>query len=94
MYLIAEIYVRDTEVFAEYLHRIPEFVEKYQGRYLVKGGLPNSIEGDWCPEQVVLIEFENNSNLVAFIADPAVKKLFSLRRESTISRVISVIGCD
>ena len=48
-YLIAELNVTDQELFAEFATKIVELVKDYDGRYLVRGGETEVIEGDWDP---------------------------------------------
>lgn len=90
-YLIADVSVKDPDTFGDYLNLIPEHVEKHEGKYLVKGGSPENIEGVWHPEKIVLIEFPNPINLKQFLEDTEVQQLFSLRHRSTESSLISVI---
>ena len=58
-YLIAELNVTDQELFAEFATKIVELVKDYDGRYLVRGGETEVIEGDWSPQRVVVIEFDS-----------------------------------
>ncbi len=92
-YLIADIAINDSAVFSEYLVRMPEFVEKYGAQYLVKGNSPSVIEGQWHPEQLVIIEFPNRQVLDGFLKDAEVQNLFHLRHSSTDSNLIRVNGC-
>jgi uncharacterized protein (DUF1330 family) len=46
-YLIAEIEVTDPAAFAEYGKQVPATIEQYGGRYLVRGGEVQSLEGGW-----------------------------------------------
>lgn len=92
-YLIVDLSVIDLNVFREYLTKIPLFVEKHFGRYLVQGGEATVIENDWKPERVVVIEFPSRENAQAFLSDPEAKELFKIRHQSTVSKMILVDGC-
>jgi uncharacterized protein (DUF1330 family) len=94
VYLVAEISVRDPALFAQYLAKMPAFVGKYGGRYLVKGESPAVIEGKWSPDKLVIVEFPEQQKLTGFLSDEEVKSLFSIRRLSTESSLLSVSGCD
>lgn len=91
-YLIADISVHNAKKFNEYLSRMPEFVNKYGGKYLVKGKTPTVIEGNWSPETLVLIEFPSSESLNQFLEDTEVQALFIIRHQSTNSRLIIVNG--
>jgi len=92
-YLVVDITTHDSEKFGEYLNKIPEFVEKHAGRYIVKDEEPTVIEGDWNPERMIVIEFPSSENAKTFLQDPDVKTLFSLRHEATTSKIVLVEGC-
>jgi uncharacterized protein (DUF1330 family) len=50
VYMVLEIVVKDPSTYAKYVERVPAVVEKYGGRYLVRGGPVISQEGGWEPE--------------------------------------------
>jgi uncharacterized protein (DUF1330 family) len=49
-YLIAEIEITNPEGYTEYTKAVPATIEKYGGRFLVRGGKAHPLEGDW-PER-------------------------------------------
>ena len=56
-YLIVDIEVTDPAIFAEYRQQVPATVEKYGGKFVVRGGNFEVLEGNWHPKRVVVIEF-------------------------------------
>jgi len=92
-YLVIDITIHNIEKFAEYINKIPEFIEKHSGRYIVKGEEPDVMEGDWSPERMIIIEFPTSEHARDFLQDPDAKTLFALRHETTTSKVILVDGC-
>ena len=56
-YVIVSSSVKDPERFKEYGERAPATVAMYGGRYLVRGSAHESVEGDWMPERLTVIEF-------------------------------------
>ena len=59
VYLIAHIEVTNPELMEKYRAQVPEIVAKYQGKYLVRGGETDVIEGDYFKHRIVLLEFPN-----------------------------------
>jgi uncharacterized protein (DUF1330 family) len=55
-YVIANVIWKDPESLAVYKRLMPLSVEKYGGRFLVRGGSSEVLEGKWSPALVV-IEF-------------------------------------
>ena len=60
-YVIADVTVKNPDVYAEYRNQVLATVTKYGGRFLVRGGACDVVEGDWRPGRVVVIEFPEMS---------------------------------
>jgi len=58
-YMIGNITITDPETFAEYGKRVPETVAAFGGTYVVRGGTPERIEGDYEPKRIVVLQFES-----------------------------------
>ena len=93
-YLILDLSINNFERFREYIEKIPSFIKKHGGKYIVQGVAPEVIEGDWCPERIVILEFPSSENARAFLSDPEAQLLFAIRHQSATSRLILAIGCD
>ena len=93
-YLILDLSIINIESFLEYINKIPEFINKHGGRYIVQGVEPEIIEGDWHPDRVVILEFPSKEKAREFLDDPEAQSLFAIRHKSTISKLILAEGCD
>ena len=58
-YFIVDVNVHDPAGMREYLERVPATLTKYGGRYIVRGGKFEIVEGNWQPSRVVMLEFPN-----------------------------------
>jgi len=58
-YFIVDVDVHNPAGMREYLERVPGTLTKYGGRYIVRGGQFEVMEGDWQPARVVVLEFPN-----------------------------------
>jgi uncharacterized protein (DUF1330 family) len=56
-YVIANVTVTDLPAMEEYRKQVPATLAKYGGRFLVRGGGHQTVEGDWKPTRLVVIEF-------------------------------------
>ena len=54
-YLIVDLEVTDGPKFEKYRELVPSIVEKYSGKYLVRGGDPETLEGNWSPGRIVVL---------------------------------------
>jgi uncharacterized protein (DUF1330 family) len=92
-YLVIDLSIKVLDEFLGYAEKIPTFVEKHGGRYIVQGVVPERMEGDWIPERLVIIEFPSTQKAKDFLADPEAQGLKALRHSSTDSHVILAEGC-
>lgn len=58
-YFIVDLNVHNPAGMREYLERVPGTLTKYGGRYIVRGGKFEIVEGNWQPSRVVMLEFPN-----------------------------------
>ena len=56
-YVIVDLEVTDPVGIEEYRKQVPATIAKYGGRYLVRGGKHETLEGDWHPRRVIVLEF-------------------------------------
>jgi uncharacterized protein (DUF1330 family) len=56
-YLIADVAITDPAGFEEYRKQVPATIAKYGGRFLARGGAVQTLEGDWRPQRLVVLEF-------------------------------------
>jgi len=91
-YLIGNVQVLDSGAYAEYRSRVPAIIAAYGGRYLVRGGHADRLEGASDPDRVVVVEFPDMARLKAFYDSPEYRPLIAIRQRSTQSRVFAVEG--
>jgi uncharacterized protein (DUF1330 family) len=56
-YVIVEIDVQDPVGYEEYKKRAAATVHARGGKYIVRGGKTEVLEGDWQPKRLVVLEF-------------------------------------
>lgn len=91
-YVIAQMSVTDPEAFADYPGQAGPTVAAFGGRYVVRGGTIDSIEGDWEPGRVVIIEFNSVAQAKAWYDSQMYEEAKALRIRSTISSLMIVEG--
>ena len=88
--LIADIEVTDVAGYEEYQRQVPGYVAAYDGRFIVRGGRTQVLEGSWPAHRMVVIEFPSMAKLLAFYDSPHYATLKSLRMHASDSRMIAV----
>ena len=61
-YVIANVTVTDLPAMEEYRKQVPATLAKYGGRFVVRGGAIQTVEGDWKPSRLVVIEFPSRAD--------------------------------
>ncbi len=56
-YIIVDSEILDPVKYEEYKKLTPQAIAKHGGRFLVRGGQAVTLEGDWRPNRVIVIEF-------------------------------------
>jgi uncharacterized protein (DUF1330 family) len=88
--LIADIEVTDVAGYEEYQRQVPGYVAAYDGRFIVRGGRTQVLEGSWQAHRMVVIEFPSMAKLLAFYDSPQYATLKSLRMHASDCRMIAV----
>ncbi len=91
-YVIADIQVTDPVAFEEYRQKVAPLVAKYGGKYVVRGGASETVEGDWVPHRLVVLEFENMDRLKEFYHGEEYRQVMAIRTKATVSKVVIVEG--
>lgn len=65
-YVIADVKVSDPERYKGYMALTPAAVSAAGGRFVVRGGATEVLEGRWQPNRMVMLEFETMAAARAF----------------------------
>jgi uncharacterized protein (DUF1330 family) len=91
-YVILGITVTNPDLFEEYKKIAPATIGVYGGRYIARGGKAETLEGDWIPNRVVILEFENSEIAKNWLNSPEYREARSMRLQAATSNTIVVEG--
>ena len=91
-YIIANIEVRDPATFETYRAKVPPIIAKFGGRYLVRGGDVQPLEGNPGLKRLVILEFPSLEAARRFYDSPEYEPVKRLRLESATSDLALVEG--
>jgi uncharacterized protein (DUF1330 family) len=91
-YLMGEIEVTDPATYEEYRKQVLAVVTKYGGRFIVRGGKVETLEGGWSPKRVVALEFPSMEQARKFYRSPEYAPLIALRQKASRGKLILVEG--
>ena len=91
-YVINEIVVSDPARFQTYADQVPAILARYGGRYVVRGGAPERVDGPEPPQRLVVVEFESREAARAWRGSPEYLAILPIREATSTSRVYIVDG--
>jgi uncharacterized protein (DUF1330 family) len=91
-YLIANIEVTDPAGFERYRAEVPPVIAAHGGRYLVRGGAQEHVEGAMPLKRLVILEFPSMAAACGFYDSADYAPLLKMRLDSTNSEVVLVEG--
>lgn len=91
-YLIATIQVTDPEAYKLYTAETPALIAAAGGRFLVRGGRCEVVEGEDRQERIVVIEYPDMERALAFYHSDAYQKIVPLRTAASTGRMMIVEG--
>ncbi len=91
-YFIVEIDIQEPKGFEEYRSKVPATIERYGGRYLVRGGRHETIEGEWRPKRIVLLEFPGMEQAKRWYESDEYRPLKALRLRTARGHIVLVEG--
>ena len=91
-YLVVQIDVTDPERYDQYRKMVPSTLEQYGGKFLIRGGPVETLEGSWHPSRFVVIEFDNIEQAKAWWSSTEYKPAKELRQQTSNTEMILVEG--
>ena len=93
-YIIVEIDVIDPIEYEEYKRQASATVHQYGGKYIVRGGKTEVLEGDWQPKRIVILQFESLARAKEWLNCEEYHEPRKLRHKTAKTNMILVEGFD
>ncbi len=93
-YFMAEIDVHDPEAYEPYRPLAAAAIAQYGGRYLVRGGPAELVEGSGEPKRIVVLEFPDADAARRWYQSPEYQAALPLRLAAASGRAVLVEGVD
>jgi uncharacterized protein (DUF1330 family) len=91
-YVLVQVDVKDPVRYEDYKAMVPPSIAKFGGRFLVRGGKTHTIEGDWSPRRLVIVEFPSVEQARAWWASPEYAEAKALRQATSESQLLIAEG--
>ncbi len=91
-YVVVEIAIHDPATYERYKEMAPPSIRTYGGRYLTRGGAIETLEGDWRPPRLVILEFPDLERARAWWDSPEYRAARDLRQSVATARMVALEG--
>jgi len=91
-YIIVDVNITDPQRYEEYKKLTPGSLAGYDGKFIVRGGTSETLEGDWNPGRIVVIEFPTVEKAREWWSSDGYAPAKAIRQAASISRMILADG--
>ena len=90
-YVIVDVEVTNQEAYEEYRRQVPATLEKYGGRFAVRGGRYETLEGSWQPQRIVVLQFPDFDRAKEWHGSPEYQAIIPLRTKNARTNFLTVV---
>jgi uncharacterized protein (DUF1330 family) len=91
-YIVVQVDVKDPVRYDEYRKMVKPTLDAFGGRFLVRGGEVENLEGGWKPARLVIIEFDSAAQARSWWDSEEYGPAKALRQDTTHTEMILVEG--
>jgi len=93
-YLIADVDIADQDTYQTYTTQVPPILHQYGGRFLVRGGKTEVVEGEWRPSRLVVLQFDDAAAARRFYNSKEYQAIIEFRHRAASTRMILAEGYE
>ena len=90
-YVLVNVEVLDPEDYKEYTAQVPGILASYGGKFLVRAGANETLEGAWEPHRIVLLEFPSVEQAKSWYDSPEYQAIIPIRDKYARTYFFSII---
>ena len=91
-YVIVDVEITDKERYAEYVGVVSATVTRYGGKFLVRGGKTEKLEGSRDPKRIVVLEFPSFERALEWWNSEEYRGPKALRRAASTASILLAEG--
>ena len=93
-YIIVEVDIHNPVEYEDYKKLTPPSIIPFEGKFIVRGGKAENLEGDWNPERIVVLEFPTLEKAKAWWNSELYAPAKALRQRTSYTKMIVVPGFE
>jgi len=91
-FVIVDVTIHDEQAYEAYKKLTPAAVAAYDGTFVVRGGHSETLEGEWEPQRIVVLEFPTVARAKEWWSSPLYGEAKRIRQRAATTRMIVVQG--
>jgi uncharacterized protein (DUF1330 family) len=91
-YIIVDVKIHDPKRYEDYKKLTPASLIPFEGKFVVRGGATEVLEGDWDPGRIVMVQFPSTERAKAWWSSDSYAPAKALRQATSVTRMILVEG--
>ncbi|MDH4091906.1 MAG: DUF1330 domain-containing protein [Cyclobacteriaceae bacterium] len=92
-YVLVDVTVTNPSRYEDYKKLTLASLEPYGGKFIVRGGTADTLEGDWKPGRIVVLEFPSLADAKAWWSSAGYAPAKAIRQSASETKMIVVEGC-
>jgi uncharacterized protein (DUF1330 family) len=93
-YVIVDVTITDPARYEDYKKLTPGSLVPYEGKFIVRGGRAETLEGTWQPGRIVVLEFPSLAHAKAWWSSAGYAPAKALRQSASVTQMIVVEGAQ
>lgn len=91
-YIIVDVTVTNPARYEDYKKLTPGSLLPYDGKFVVRGGVTEKLEGDWTPGRIVVLQFPSTEKARAWWSSEGYAPAKAIRQSAATTQMILVEG--
>ncbi|MBT1702235.1 DUF1330 domain-containing protein [Chryseosolibacter indicus] len=93
-YVIVDVKINNPALYDDYKKLTPGSLKPFEGKFIVRGGETETLEGDWEPGRIVILEFPSLEKAKAWWSSEEYAPAKALRQSASVTRMIVAEGFE
>ena len=91
-YIIVDVTITNPSMYEDYKKLTPPSLVPFDGKFVARGGQTETLEGDWQPGRIVILEFPSKQKAKDWWSSAGYAPAKAIRQAASKSKMILVEG--
>lgn len=93
-FVIVDVDIKDADKYEDYKKLTPGSIVPFGGKFIVRGAAAESLEGDWKPGRIVVLEFPSKEKAHEWWASEIYAPAKAIRQSAATTKMLVIEGVD